>query len=441
MKKILLALCALTFSISAEALVRINLDNPNSNPTPVAFVTFLGSTPEEKELALKLTNVIRNDFKNTGLFNVIDSKAFLQSERSVNMTGPYFPDWKILNTEALISGKIHIDRTTSTPKLEVEFRLFDVYSEKQETGRRYTAKLKFWRHIAHRISDDVYTTITNEKGYFATRVVYISEELKKDENDRPQLIKKLCVMDQDSANQQCLTNGDHLVLTPHFSPTAQKVVYMSYASGRPRLYLLDLPTGEQEMVGDFEGLNSAPRFSPDGKHLLMTLTKGHAGNPDIYEMEVATKKLRRLTFHRGIDTSPSYSPDGKKIVFNSDRGGRAALYVMNSNGNKIKRLTYGRGRYYAPVWSPRGDLIAFVKGVGSRFHIGVIDADGTEERLLTDSYLDESPSWSPNGRVIIFARQKGDDTGIYTIDLTGYNERRLSTPTNATDPSWSPLLR
>ncbi len=440
MKKLILALGLFISSTASQALVRIDLDTPNTNPTPIAFVTFAGSTAEEKELANKLTDVMRNDFKNTGLFNVIDGKAFLQSERSVNMTGPYFPDWRILNTEALVTGKLRIDRTEGDPKLEVEFRLFDVFSESQETGRRYTAKLKFWRHIAHRVSDDVYTTITNEKGYFATRIVYISEEVEELNNGKSRLKKRLCVMDQDSANQQCLTNGEHLVLTPHFSPTAQKVVYMSYASGRPRLYLLDLPTGQQEMVGDFEGLNSAPRFSPDGKKLLMTLTKGHAGNPDIYEMDIATKKLRRLTFHRGIDTSPSYSPDGKNIVFNSDRGGRAALYVMTADGNKIKRLTYGKGRYYAPVWSPRGDLIAFVKGISNRFHIGVIDAEGREERLLTDSYLDESPSWSPNGRVIIFARQRGDKTSIHTIDLTGYNERELKTPTNATDPSWSPLL-
>ena len=71
----------------------------------------------------------------------------------------------------------------------------------------------------------------------------------------------------------------------------------------------------------------------------------------------------------------------------------------------------------------------------------MIDTEGREERLLTDSFLDESPTWSPNGRVIAFARQMGDSTRIYTIDLTGYNERQLPTPTDASDPAWSPLLK
>ena len=160
-------------------------------------------------------------------------------------------------------------------------------------------------------------------------------------------------------------------------------------------------------------------------------------------MNMSTRTLNRLTYHRGIDTSPSYSPDGKQIVFNSDRGGQPALYIMDRDGGNVKRLTYGNGKYFAPAWSPRGDLIAFVKQLQGVFHIGVIDPNGQEERLLTDSYMDDSPTWAPNGRVLVFSRQlpRSDTTRIYTIDLTGYNLRQLPTPTNASDPAWSPLIR
>lgn len=159
-------------------------------------------------------------------------------------------------------------------------------------------------------------------------------------------------------------------------------------------------------------------------------------------MDLKKRKLKRLTTYRGIDTSPSFSPDGKKIVFNSDRGGKPALYTMDRDGNRVQRLTYGEGKYYAPTWSPRGDLIAFVKQLDGKFHIGVIDAEGTEERLLTEGFLDESPTWSPNGRVIMFTRQtRSGDTHIYSIDLTGYNLRRMPTPTESSDPAWSPLIK
>ena len=176
----------------------------------------------------------------------------------------------------------------------------------------------------------------------------------------------------------------------------------------------------------------------------MTLTAGHEGNPEIYEMDMGSRALKRLSFWRGIDTSAQLQrPMANQIVFNSDRGGTPALYIMDSNGANVRRLTYGEGRYYSPAWSPRGDLIAFIKQSGGVFHVGVIDPQGGEERLLTDSYMDDNPTWAPNGRVLVFSRQqnRSDRTRIFTIDLTGYNLRELPTPTNASDPAWSPLIK
>ena len=435
------ALLALLFMAQpAMALVKINLTDANADPMPVALTDFAGSTPEENKLGEQLTGVVSENLKSSGLFKVIDQKAFLQTDVSLKTSGPVFKDWRMINANVMLMGTIEIiGSETSTPRLRAVYRLYDVYEEKQLAAKAYTASTEFWRHIAHRISDDVYTELTGEEGIYASRIVYIGE----DKTNRSRIIRKrLCVMDQDGANQQCLTDGRALVLTPRFSPNSQAVIYMSYANGKPRLYMLDLPTGKQTIVGDFEGLNSSPRFSPDAKTIAMTLTMGHEGNPEIYTMDLKSRELKRLTTYRGIDTSPSYSPDGEKIVFNSDRAGRPALYIMDTNGNKVKRLTYGEGSYFAPAWSPRGDLIAFVKLLNGRFHIGVIDKEGTEERLLTDGFMDESPSWSPNGRVIVFTRQQREgDTHIYSIDLTGYNLRKLPTPTQASDPAWSPLIK
>lgn len=439
MKKIVhlvLMLAAVVFAVNAKAAVRIDLTAANNDPLPIAITPLIGDTEAEKKVSDNITALIESDLQGSGLFKSLPKESFLQTEDSMRTKGPDFQQWRQIKAEAMFTGTATVEGQGDNATVRVEFRLYDVYAEKQIVGRRYTAAVKFWRHISHRIADDIYTSLTGEAGYFTTRIVYIGEQRLSDRT-----AKKLCVMDQDGGNQQCLTDGGHLVLTPRFSPTAQQVVYMSYASGRPRLYLLDLPTGQQEILGDFPGLNSSPRFSPDGRKIAMTLTQDDDGNPDIYVMDINRRIPKRLTMHSGIDTSPSYSPDGKQIVFNSNRGGKPALYIMDADGNNVRRLTFGEGRYYAPAWSPRGDLIAFVKEIGGRFNIGVIDPDGNEERLLTGSFMDESPSWSPNGRVVIFARQSGDNNYIYSIDLTGHNLRRVPTPTAASDPSWSALLR
>ena len=195
------------------------------------------------------------------------------------------------------------------------------------------------------------------------------------------------------------------------------------------------------MVGNFPGMTFAPRFSPDGQKVIMSLEQG--GNANIFEMDLRSRRTTRLTSTAAIDTSPSYSPDGTQIVFESDRGGSQQLYVMSAGGGNAQRISFGPGRYSTPVWSPRGDLIAFTKMHQGRFMIGVMRPDGTGERILTEGYHNEGPAWSPNGRVLVFFRDSpGANSGpqLWTVDLTGYNEQRLPTPAFASDPAWSPLL-
>ncbi len=435
MLKTIAFLGLLLLALPAQARVQIDLSQPGAAPIPTAVPAFYGASPEAGRMGADLAGVIRNNFANSTPFKLVNPNAYLQTPAQIASDGVAFTDWKGLNVDGLVTGNVALEDGL----LKVEYRLFDVNTQQQLGGKRYTVDPQFWRHVAHRISDDIYKELTGEDGYFATRVVHIGESRGLDNKRQT----KLCVMDQDGANYQCLTDGSSLVMSPRFNPTLQKIIYMSYANGMPRLYFLDMPTGQQTIIGDFEGLNSTPRFNAQGSKVAMTLTAGHEGNPEIYEMDMTSRALKRLTFWRGIDTSPSYSPDGKQIVFNSDRGGQPALYIMDSNGANARRLTYNEGRYYAPAWSPRGDLIAFVVQRAGVFHIGVIDPNGQEERLLTDSYMDDSPTWAPNGRVLVFSRQqsRSDRTRIMTIDLTGYNLRELPTPTNASDPAWSPLIR
>src|SRR3546814_12014564 len=79
-------------------------------------------------------------------------------------------------------------------------------------------------------------------------------------------------MDQDGANHRFLTSGNELVLTPRFSPSSREITYMAYQSnGRtevPRVYLFNLNTGQQEVLGDFPGMTFAPRFSNEGNEVI-----------------------------------------------------------------------------------------------------------------------------------------------------------------------------
>ena len=388
-----------------------------------------------KNVGEEISKVIEVNFRRSGLFNPLKKDSFVQNPDIAHIK-PRFEDWKLIKAQALVTGKV----TVSDEKLRVEFRLWDVIAAKEMVALAFSTTPNNWRRVAHIISDKVYERLTGEEGYFDTRIIYVSETGLK-----TQRYKKLAIMDQDGANVKYLTLGNELVLTPRFSPTNQLVTYLSYFKNLPRVYLLDIETGMQEVVGDFPGMTFAPRFSPDGKKIIMSFAK--SGNSDIYTMNLITRVVEKITDHTSIDTSPSYSPDGKFICFNSDRSGLQQIYVMRSDGSNVKRITFGKGLYGTPVWSPRGDLIAFTKVHKGKFYIGVMRPDGSGERLLTENYYQEAPSWSPNGRVLIFYREtKSDSKGegfsakLWSIDLTGYNERLIETETDGSDPSWSSLL-
>jgi TolB protein len=433
--RVLSFLIVFLFAQSANAIISIDITQGNIDPMPIAL-PYLGSDNKEaRELGEKIINVVEKDLINSGLFRSISRRAFIQKINSSN-TIPEFPSWTGINASALATGGIDF---VGADEFEMEFRLWDTHAQQQIAGKSYSTNRNNWRRIAHLMADEIYTRLTGESGYFDTRIVYVAES-----GPAIKRVKRLAIMDQDGANHRYLTDGENLVLTPRFSPTAQKVIYMTYRDSIPKVYMMDVDTKQKELVGNFKGMSFAPRFSPDGQSVILSASEG--GNSEIYTMDLRTKRKARLTNNSAIDTSPSFSPDGRKVVFNSDRGGNQQLYVMDKNGNNVRRISFGQGRYGTPVWSPRGDLIAFTKMYKGKFFIGVMRTDGSGERLLTESYLDEGPTWSPNGRVIMFARQernRGNRTGewqIYSVDLTGYNQRLIKTPIDASDPAWSPLL-
>jgi len=429
-----IALCLATFSANVHAELKIDVNGAMRDPMPIALPQMAGSG-EAATYGARIREVIIADLERSGLFKIIPEDSYIQNFSSIDEL-PRFNDWKAINAQALVQSAI---KETAPDTLKAEFRLWDVFAEEQLKGQSFSTPKSNWRRVAHIIADAIYERLTGEKGYFDTRIVYISES-----GPSTRRIKRLAIMDQDGENHKFLTNGASMALTPRFSPNLQKITYLSFAGDSPKVYLLDIESGQQKLVGQFKGMTFAPVFSPDSSKLLLSYAQN--GVTNIYEMDLKTNKTTQLTNGPAIDTSPSYSPDGKQIVFNSDRGGNQQLYVMDADGSNVRRISFGKGRYATPVWSPRGDYIAFTKMMGGQFYIGVMYPDGSGERLITSGYLVEAPVWSPNGRVLMYFRQdqgtsrENAPVKLYTIDLTGFNERMIITPADASDPAWSPLL-
>ena len=414
----------------AAAVLKLDVTQGNVQPVPIAIPDFIGVATQDPALGRNVSQIIASNLQRSGLFAPIDPAAYIEKIGSIDTT-PRFPDWRQINAQALVTGRV----TQAEGRLSAEFRLWDVFAGQQLAGQKYSTTPDNWRRIAHIISDAIYERITGDKGYFDTRVVFVDESGPKSRR-----VKRLALMDQDGANVRYLTRGDELVLTPRFSSAADTITYMSYGQGDPRVYLLNVETGQRETIGNFPGMSFSPRFSPDGQRVIFSLQQ--RGNSNLFVMDLRSKATTRLTDTPAIDTSPSYAPDGTQLCFESDRGGKPQIYVMPATGGPAQRISFGDGSYSTPVWSPRGDYIAFTKQGGGQFAIGIMKTDGSGERILTAGYHNEGPTFAPNGRVVMFFRDPGGSGGpsLFTVDISGRNEQRVPTPGFASDPAWSPLL-
>ncbi len=420
------------FAAVAQAPLRIEITDGVIEPMPIAIPAFVADTPGSEDIAARITQVVIADLTGTGLFREIPRAAHIG--RVSNFEAPVqFGDWSAINAQALVTGAAGV----SGDQVSARFRLWDVFAQSPlGEGLRFDGSAATWRRLAHKVADAIYARLTGETGYFDSRVAYVAES-----GPKAQRRKQIAMMDYDGANSTALTDGNALVLGPSLSNSARQILFTSYETGKPAVYLIGAGGGGRRAIASTGEISLAGGFSPSEGQALISVSRGGASN--IYLADLGSGQARALTQGSAIDTSPSFAPDGSRIVFESDQGGTQQLYVMPAGGGAATRISFGAGRYATPQWSPRGDLIAFTKIDGGRFHIGVMRPDGSGERLLTASFQDEGPSWSPNGRVIMFYRVTPGEAGgpmIYSVDITGRNLRPVPTSGFASSPSWSGLL-
>jgi TolB protein len=427
-----LMLTSLALIAAPARALEVDVSGGRIDPMPIAITPFLADGTSG-EVGGMLNEVISNNLGRSGYFKPLPPESFIEQISDFNQQ-PRFQDWRQAQAQALVTGQAF----SNGSKVQVEFKLYDVNSQQQIAAQQFTTSPKNARRVAHLISDVIYKALTGIDGYFDTRVVFVDES-----GSKGQRVKKLALMDQDGFNVRTLTDGGDIVITPRFSPNSQEITYMSIGKGTPRVYLLNLETKQREIVGEFPNMSFAPRFTPDGQQVIMSLLDEDGRNSNIHVLDLRSRQVQRLTNTPSINTAPSYSPDGGQITFESDRGGTQQIYVMNADGSGQNRISFGKGRYSTPVWSPDGQNIAFTKQAGGKFAIGVMKPDGSGERILTEGFHNEGPTWAPNGRVVMFFRDTQGESGgpqVYSVDVTGYNEQKVPTPNFSSDPSWSSRL-
>ena len=380
------------------------------------------------EVANQISSLITADLNSAGSFIVADvAKVRIPSFPEV--TAPAFAQWRAAGAKLLLSGFVN---ARSDGRLTIGCYLYDVQSGRELARQGFAVTPAEWRRAAHRCADSAYTQFTGNPPLFDSRIAYVAQSGREESPT-----KRLAVMDFDGASHSFVTSGDATVLTPRWSPAADRIAYTSFAGGRLHVRLVDLATNSDRPLLATGGDSFAPAFAPEGQAIALSIAV--AGNTDVFTLDYPGAVPRRLTTSPAIDTSPSYSPDGARIAFASDRSGTLQIYVMDADGSNQRRVSFGPGEHGSPVWSPDGERIAFTNVQAMTSRIGVMGANGSDQRIVTSGPSDEQPSWSPDGGRILFQRidPAARRTGLAIVPIVGGSPRTVPTPMGATDPAWA----
>ncbi|HET7537113.1 MAG TPA: biopolymer transporter Tol [Candidatus Didemnitutus sp.] len=217
------------------------------------------------------------------------------------------------------------------------------------------------------------------------------------------------------------------IVGPRWAPDGSKIIFTSYKSGFPDIYVLDLRSRQLNVFASFKGTNSGGRFSPDGQRVAMVLSG--EGNPEIYVGNSSGRQIKRLTNNQSVEASPSWSPDGSRLVFTSDAAGGPQLYVMPAAGGAMSRLGTNISKYCAePDWCPAdAKKIVFTAGVGRGYQSAVYDFSAGTSKIVTKAPMDAiEPVWAPDGRHIICTFRAANTRWLCLVDTESGKAVRIS---------------
>ncbi|HET9537386.1 MAG TPA: Tol-Pal system protein TolB, partial [Mesorhizobium sp.] len=110
-------------TLPARALVEIDVNKGNIEPMPIAITDFLSGDA----MGQKIAGVVAADLKRSGLFAPIDRGAFIEKISNPDVA-PRFEDWKVINAQALVTGRVTQE---ADGRLRAEFRLWDTFAGQQ----------------------------------------------------------------------------------------------------------------------------------------------------------------------------------------------------------------------------------------------------------------------------------------------------------------------
>jgi len=274
------------------------------------------------------------------------------------------------------------------------------------------------RNALLRAADVAVTKTSGLRGFFAGKLAFVGQRTGKSE---------IYTSDLFFGGLLKWTADGKQIVAPRWSPDGSKIIFTSYRTSFPDIYLLELNNRRISLLASFKGTNSGGRFSPDGSRIAMVLSG--EGNPEVYVGNAQGRQIHRLTNNQSVEASPVWSPDGSRLVVVSDAAGGPQLYLMSAAGGAMTRIVTNLSGYCAePDWS-RDDpnKIAFTVKVGRGYQIAIYDLAARSGKIVTTAPTDAiEAAWLGDGRHLVCTYRGANTSSLYIVDTETGAAKRLS---------------
>ncbi len=430
-----LIFCLAAASIWAQSQSDVVQIFPKPTETRLAVADFAPRAAESQETLSSLqvyNDVLWKDLKFSGFF-VMPSKSFYPLPAIRLPQDVQFEAWKAPTVDAdyIAFGNLQVYETA----VVVEAYLFDVKTQQQVIGKRYTvSQPSLVRRVAHQFADDVVYELSAgaSRGVAQTKIAFTSQKGGS---------KEVFVSDYDGSEIRTVTANGGLNKFPVWSPDNSKLAFVTNLPGRSvwQLWVQDL-SGGRAVLPTPSGYVSSPSFSPDGNWIAFSSRSARAVDSDIYVAAPDGSGARNVTNHPGIDTSPAWSPTSRQIAFVSDRSGTPQIWTMDADGTNARRLVNEGGHCDSPSWSPDGRFIVYSWQAPRQYKHDIFVAEAATGRvyqLTSGRGSNEAPDWSPDGRHIVFQSDRTGSNQVFIMNADGKNLKQITAYGINGSPSWS----
>jgi serine/threonine-protein kinase len=207
--------------------------------------------------------------------------------------------------------------------------------------------------------------------------------------------------------------------------------------------------GETKPLRAVSAFYNHPRFSPDGRQLVMEIRERGIADVWIYDWE--RDRISRLTADAGDNRYPVWTPDGRRITFASIRNGSSTrnLYWQRVDESAAEPLTHSDNTQMPTSWHPSGKFLAFEQENPQDvmdMDIMILPLEGDEASgwkpgkptVFFESPFDESNAvFSPDGRWLAYQSNESGKREVYVRPFPGRGEKTQVSSGGGMYPTWS----